>query len=231
MIIGHLSKDLQEQNWIALLLDFTVVVLGIFVGLQAADWNQSRLDRKEADYHVNFLHEELTEAKIAGAQKIEQVEIALRNSAQASMLLTAESWTPDEETRFREMVFSTFQLWGPTHRPVSLRRMMDGGKLELIDSKLLQKAILDYESAYLDAIEQTKTSHSYSLNITPKITSSMKFKGPEIISSKEELLANPILKAAVRDKAIWQRVQLDVLMDLQSAREELMAIIRAEDIL
>ncbi len=221
MIIRSFSKHLEDQNWFGLFLDFVVVVLGIFLGLQVADWNQARLDRQEAVYHLNFLYEELSEAVVSAEEEIEKSQEVLRDSFHASMLLSKDDWTATDRDRFQELVSATYQLWGPKHRPVSLRRMIDDGKLDLIESKSVQRAILRFDTAYLDAIEQTKTSYGFSLELTPKITAAMRFRGPEIVSSAEELLSGQTLRAAVRDKAIWQRIQIDVLDELQAARGDL----------
>lgn len=224
-MIRSITKHIREQNWIGLVLDFIVVVLGIFLALQASDWNQARLDREEADYHINFLFEELTEATNRAADEIRESEEVLRESFTAAMLLTKKSWDLGERERFKEAISSTYQLWGPRYRPVSLRRIVDDGKLDLIESKELQKAILRFDSSYREAIEQTKTSYSYSQIHTPNITTSMRFEGPKIVSTTEELLGNPVLRAAVRDKAIWQRIQIDVLYDLQDARTKIRDIL------
>ncbi|MEE4284400.1 MAG: hypothetical protein V2I41_20860 [Pseudomonadales bacterium] len=224
-MIRSINKHIREQNWIGLILDFIVVVLGIFLGLQASDWNQGRLDRKEADYHINFLFEELTEGINKAADEIKTSQEVLGGSFTATMLLTQKTWDLGERERFEEAISSTYQLWGPRYRPVSLRRIVDDGKLDLIESKELQKAILRFDSSYREAIEQTKTSYSYSQIHSPKITTSMRFEGPKIVSTTKELLGNPVLRAAVRDKAIWQRIQIDVLNDLQDARTKIRDIL------
>jgi hypothetical protein len=221
VLIRRFAEHIKAQNWFAVGLDFVVVVLGIFIGLQVADWNQMCLDRQEAAYHLGFLLDELTKEINAAEAEIEQSEAVAINSFQASMLLAQSEWQDGDDKRFKKAVMSTLELWGPKHRPVSLRRMIDDGKLDLIESKALQQAILQFESAYLDAIEQTRTSYSYSLVVTPQITASMKFAGPQIISTPEELRSNETLRAAVRDKAIWQRIQLDELVKLQQARLQL----------
>lgn len=42
---------MRHQNWIAVLLDLAIVILGVFLGLQAQSWSESRRDRRiEADY-------------------------------------------------------------------------------------------------------------------------------------------------------------------------------------
>lgn len=227
MLVRSLPKHLKEQNWFGIFLDFLVVVLGIFIGLQVSNWNQTRLDRQDAAYHLNFLYDELLLEITAAAAEIEQRQETMRKSFRASMLLSQEDWDVSDYEQFKESVPATFELWGPRHLPVSLRQMIDGGRLDLIRSRDTQRAILKYESAYLDAIEQTETSYAYSLQLTPKITSSMRFRGPVIVSTAEELTGNATLRAAVRDKAIWQRIQFVVLEDLQVARIQLKEFLEA----
>ena len=217
MILKNLAGAIRKQDRFTVVLEILIVVIGTFIGLQADDWNQARLDQKEASYHLKFLYDELSEAIILADAEIERSQAIVENSFQANFLLPQDACEEEEEALFKEMIFSAFELWGPKTRPVSLRRLIDDGKLDLIE-KDLQKAILRYESAYVDAIGQTDTSYSYSLVLTPNITASMRFMGPNIISSAEELIENETLRTAVRDKAIWQRIQLDVIKDRQVDR-------------
>ena len=220
-MIRIISKHMRNQNWIGLFLDFIIVVLGIFVGLQVSDWNQKRLNNIEANYQLNFLYDELSEAIDEGVIEIEDSEKVLAQSFKVAMLLTQKTWDQDDRQQFEKAISATYRLWGPRHRPVSLRRIVDDGKLDLIESKELQKAILRFDSVYREAIEQTKTTYSYSLIQTPKISTSMQFEGRKIVSTSDELLSNAVLRSAVRDKAVLQRVQIDVLYDLNAARTEI----------
>ena len=99
-----------------------------------SDWNQACLDRQEAAYHLQFPCEEASDDIDLAAKEIEQSQAVLINSFKASMLMAKDDWEPADEKRFKELVFSTFELLGPKHRPVSLRRMIDDGKLDLVES-------------------------------------------------------------------------------------------------
>jgi hypothetical protein len=46
MLLRHLSEHIRSQNWFAVGLDFLVVVIDIYVGLQADAWNELRKDRR-----------------------------------------------------------------------------------------------------------------------------------------------------------------------------------------
>lgn len=49
MLLRRITKHVQEQNWFAVFIDFLIVVVGVFIGIQVANWNDARtIDRKSA---------------------------------------------------------------------------------------------------------------------------------------------------------------------------------------
>ena len=51
MRLRRVTEHVKAQNWTAVVLDFLVVVAGVFVGVQVNEWWLSRLDaRKERAY-------------------------------------------------------------------------------------------------------------------------------------------------------------------------------------
>lgn len=44
MILRRLIDNVNEQNWFVVLLDVSVVMVGIFLGMQVTDWNDERKD-------------------------------------------------------------------------------------------------------------------------------------------------------------------------------------------
>lgn len=63
MILRSITKHVRDQNWFAIFLDFLIVVIGIFVGLQVTEWNERRqaLDR-EYEY-LTRLDEDLVDMR------------------------------------------------------------------------------------------------------------------------------------------------------------------------
>ncbi|PHS22515.1 MAG: hypothetical protein COA84_12600 [Robiginitomaculum sp.] len=47
MILRSFTQHVKDQNWFAVGLDFMIVVVGVFVGLQVQNWNAARGDRAE----------------------------------------------------------------------------------------------------------------------------------------------------------------------------------------
>ena len=58
MRLRHLTKNVKDQNWFAVFLDFLIVVLGVFVGIQLGNWNGDRQTRASlADAQARFVAE------------------------------------------------------------------------------------------------------------------------------------------------------------------------------
>jgi len=47
MIPRRVAEHAKTQNWFAVTLDFFIVVIGVFIGIEVANWNQTRQDRQE----------------------------------------------------------------------------------------------------------------------------------------------------------------------------------------
>jgi len=47
MILRRLTENLKKQNWTAIGIEFVIVILGVFIGTQVANWNQARIEKRE----------------------------------------------------------------------------------------------------------------------------------------------------------------------------------------
>lgn len=49
MILRRLKENLRAQNWTAIAIEFLIVVVGVFLGTQVANWNQERIEKRETE--------------------------------------------------------------------------------------------------------------------------------------------------------------------------------------
>ncbi len=45
MLLRRITKHVKDQNWTAVGIDFFIVVVGVFIGIQVANWNDAQGDR------------------------------------------------------------------------------------------------------------------------------------------------------------------------------------------
>ena len=45
MILRRFAQSLKEQNWTAIAVEFVLLVLGVFLGIQVSNWNEGRIEQ------------------------------------------------------------------------------------------------------------------------------------------------------------------------------------------
>lgn len=59
MILRCLSHSLKTQNWTAIWIEFVLLVVGVFLGIQVANWNQERATKVQSDLFTQRLRQDL----------------------------------------------------------------------------------------------------------------------------------------------------------------------------
>lgn len=49
MLFRRVAEHVKDQNWTAVGIDLCIVVVGVFIGIQVANWNDTRKARQELD--------------------------------------------------------------------------------------------------------------------------------------------------------------------------------------
>jgi hypothetical protein len=58
MILRRIADNIRSQNWFAVAVEFVIVVVGVFMGLQVQDWNEARKARIDEHGLLSRLHVE-----------------------------------------------------------------------------------------------------------------------------------------------------------------------------
>lgn len=68
MLFRSISEHVKNQNWVAVAIDFLIVVIGVFIGIQVANWNEARRASDMEKGYLIRLHEDFSES-IATSQE------------------------------------------------------------------------------------------------------------------------------------------------------------------
>jgi len=55
MIFKRAVAKLRAQDWMAITIELLIVITGVFVGIQAANWNQARIEQRATEHLLNEL--------------------------------------------------------------------------------------------------------------------------------------------------------------------------------
>ena len=59
MLLRRVIKHFRQQEWTAIGIDFVIVVMGVFIGLQVSNWNTEKQQQERANTYSQRLFEEL----------------------------------------------------------------------------------------------------------------------------------------------------------------------------
>ena len=97
MMLRRLAQALKEQNWTAIFIEFVLLVVGVFLGIQVANWNQARIDRVEYEAALARLDAEI-EVNLSSLDASD-VEIEKSLATGSLALTTLQSCTDSESNR------------------------------------------------------------------------------------------------------------------------------------
>lgn len=117
MILRRVIEHFRKQEWTAIFLDFVIVVLGVFIGIQVSNWNDKRADRAKEATYLTQLVDDLN----ADLENVDRVINAAgrRMSVIALILERAELMPPPASFHFQDCAFEpcsgvlTFELETP----------------------------------------------------------------------------------------------------------------------
>ena len=58
-MLRRLLHSIREQNWTAIVIEFVLLVLGVFIGMQVSNWNSERATRFSESRHLEEIGEDL----------------------------------------------------------------------------------------------------------------------------------------------------------------------------
>jgi len=92
VLLRRITEHVKAQNWTAVAIDFAIVVIGVFMGIQLGDWNERRKSQTAAgEYHARLVSDiELSAARNGdqltnGEREIEQLDLIVAALGQCSL--------------------------------------------------------------------------------------------------------------------------------------------------
>ena len=97
MILRRLKAHVEKENWFAVFIDFAIVVIGVFIGIQVANWNEARSERIEAREYIDRVQEDLLANQRDMRMRIDYFSSIRRHGLAALEGLSAPAETLDKQ--------------------------------------------------------------------------------------------------------------------------------------
>ena len=77
MILRRFAEALKQQNWSAVAIEFVLLVLGVFLGIQVANWNETRIERDLVRGHLSEIAQDLRTHEAIGEDLIDSAKMRI----------------------------------------------------------------------------------------------------------------------------------------------------------
>lgn len=144
MLLRSVTSHVKDQNWFAVFLDFFIVVVGVFIGIQVANWNEEQgklqdlerlLARLEVDLEV--LSEDVARSKATYYETASVIESGV------AVLKSKGALSNEGAIALGE---AAWMLRWLSPVPNSFEEMVSTGGLDLVDSFEVRSALIDVQS-------------------------------------------------------------------------------------
>jgi hypothetical protein len=199
MIPRRVAEHARAQNWFAVTLDLFIVVIGVFIGIEVANWNQTRQDRQEERRYYGQLLVDLRSDLESFADAERRAD---RYDKAAQLVLDRLSGNAPPEASLGRMAIAIHRagwIYIPHASRGTYDELVSTGNLGLLRSSQLKSEIANYYATF-DEIRQWDWL--------------LRDQQSDYWAETAGVLPRPVLRAAVRgteptispgeDRMIWQ---------------------------
>lgn len=144
MILRRISRSLGEQNWTAIVLEFILLVAGVYFGIEVSNWNESRREAQRA--HENLMRIQTDLATDIGA--LERRKIFWKDVARHGdgAIHYAESGELVDGSNWKTLLafYQASQLFPYVPSDTTYQELRSAGELGLFTEANLRTTLADY---------------------------------------------------------------------------------------
>jgi hypothetical protein len=144
MILRRISENISSQNWFAVAVEFVIVVVGVFMGLQVQDWNDARKARIEEHGLLSRLHVETLE--LLEKQREELKGLSERSGVLIGvnpLLFSQEPLRVISNLECQRIAGSHVFRRSPDELPV-LDEMLSTGRFDVLQDEVIKRHLRNY---------------------------------------------------------------------------------------
>ena len=145
MILRRVIAHFRKQEWTAIAIDFVIVVVGVFVGIQVANWNTDRQNRELAHRYLQRLHHEVVDLIAKGVEAAQaSEETNQRLQAVQDFLNAPDGKAPTPGPQHCGAIGRSHIYARAVILPPTLGELLATGRVLLIDDETLRTSIASF---------------------------------------------------------------------------------------
>ncbi len=192
MILRRIAEHVKAQNWFAVGLDFLIVVLGVFIGLQVQQWTVERERRASEQGYLSRLHGDIEKLVTLRAHyDNSRPRFAAQLEQAVAILYSGEGDIGSELcTAIAASVYTTNP---PANLPTAVE-LLSAGRLDVLRSEVLRASLLEFlqEAARTEVLVNAQSATNKELTgAFPDLIRIRYGAAPESLGAPDSTWINP----------------------------------------
>ena len=142
MVIRRIRQHVETHNWFAVTIDLAIVIVGVFLGAQANNWNERRIEHAQSVSYRSRLSEELDFNARQSATQTSYYE-QVRNHALAT-IAALEGPSIPKDIDFVVGAYQSTQIDITPGKHFIYDEMVSSGLVDRLRNTKLQEKVSDY---------------------------------------------------------------------------------------
>ena len=145
MLLRRVIEHVRTQNWTAVFLDFVIVVVGVFIGIQVANWNGERQNREEERILIERLIVDFKRIKKDAARSLATHERIYGDLQIVVRSVRSDQLDPSNVKAFEEALILGIGIQTSADQSGTFTELMSSGRANILQDRNLLDALVDYE--------------------------------------------------------------------------------------
>lgn len=146
MLLRRITDHVKAQNWTAIAIDFVIVVVGVFIGIQVSNWNEDRQNVSRTQNYYSRLIEDLDSERRALLARLDYMAVT---DGYGHSALAAINDPPTKQTsQFLIALYQASQIWTYSVQRATYDEILSSGVAEAIPEPELRTQLANF---YLNA--------------------------------------------------------------------------------
>lgn len=156
MLLRRVIDHVREQNWFAVGIDFVIVVVGVYIGIEVANWNDARRDRVAEALYLDRLDREIAATLPEAEATHEAVRRRFERIVEVRNFLETGQGG-DALGREHCAALATSHIFaGTIFYPPTIKELIATGRILLIRDDAIRTAILTFDQTHAE-LSQLRT--------------------------------------------------------------------------
>jgi hypothetical protein len=139
MILSRVIQHMKSQHWTAIFIDFLIVVVGVFIGMQVNNWNVTRQDRTLEKQYLHRLRNDLRLSLNKENFNVSSMGSQAHLEGEMAQALTTCHLDPSQKSRFAAGMFLFGQFEPPPLVRGTIDELRSTGRLGLLQDVRLRQ--------------------------------------------------------------------------------------------